>query len=302
LKYLFFTLALFLAGFPLSEPVAKTWLFGAAACPKWKAIPDKPALSQRMSAACEKDIRLFVSGFQSLYKVPESNIITLLNEEATGDKVRKSLAALAARIKAEDRVILYVNIHGGKLDTLYHGYPAKDEVFAWYTEKRPVDPVKAVQDGRWMSVRQLRDLVNDIVAKEIVVIIEACHAGEGLADFADNVHDGVGGRGEDWNGREAVIVSSGNDQIANFTKHGDEALFTKKMSQALKSGKGKSLLERFETARIDTHRTARKNCEAKNTHKELLEDWSNFKLLCTQMPTSYDPFGLLDDMHPDEDG
>lgn len=275
---------------------AETYLFGASACPPWKSIPDKPEKTAAMANACAKDLAAFVQAFQPLWDVPNRNVTQLLNADATGDGVANGLRALADRVSPEDRVVIYINVHGGVVDALYNGYSTRDEVYAWWTEKQPEDVARATSSGTWMTTRALRNLINGIVAKEIILIIDACHAAFGKEDFVNNVHNGIGGRGEDWNGREAVLFSAHANQIANFTPDNTRALFTDIFAKVLSAGDQATLSDAFEATRIKTHRQVRQNCAKDHTHKELVQGWSSYKLMCTQTPTSWDPFGLLDDI------
>lgn len=280
-----------------AQPVAaETWLFAAAACPPWKSIPDKPEISAKMAGACEVDVNLFVDGFKDTFDVADDHIITLIDADATGEKVAAAIADLASKAQPDDRVILYVNTHGGKVEAMYKGYSVQDEIFAWYTEEKPQDFSKATEDGRWMTTRAFRDSVNAIMSNEIVTVIEACHADASLNDFINNVHDGIGGRGPDWPGREAVIFSAHEEQIANFTPDGTAAIFTKVWSDQMLSTPSDTLFDSFEAARLSTHRAVRENCADGESHEELVKDWINYRDLCTQMPTAWDPFGLLDDI------
>jgi len=289
-------LALALQAF-ISTPVsADTWVLAAAACPPWKDIPGKPELSARMESACETDVALFVDGFRATYNIADDHVTTLVNAEATTQNVTDAIAELAKNAAPDDRVFVYVNTHGGQVEAMYQGYEVEDEIFAWYTEEKPADFTKATEDGSWMSVRAFRDAVNAIIAHEIIVVIEACDASVSMGDFVDNVSDGVGGRGDNWPGREAIIFSAHAQQIANFTADGSAALFTQTWSNMLQNGRDDTLFDSFEAARLATHRTVRANCAEGETHAELLKDWKDYKVLCTQMPTSWDPFGLLDDM------
>ncbi len=274
----------------------ETWLFAAAACPPWKDVKGDPEQNARLNGACEKDIDLILSGMRAAFDLPDSRVVTLLNEQATGAGVSGAITALAARVKPEDRVIFYINIHGGRIEGLYKGYEVKDEVFAWYTEERPASSEAATASGAWMTARAFRDLINQVMAREIVTIIEACYADAALSDYIDNVHDGIGGRGEDWDGREAVIFSSYEEQVANFTPDETEALFTKIFSQTLAEPDNRTLFDAFEEARVETHRAVRENCARDHTLKELVQGWQSYRELCTQMPNAWDPFGLLDDI------
>ncbi len=283
--------------FLLAAPVAaETWLFAAAACPPWKDTKGDPEQNAKLNGACEKDIDLIVSGMRAAFDLPQERVITLLNEQATGTGVSAALADLARRAGPDDTVILYVNTHGGKIEGMYKGYEVEDEIFAWYTVERPADPEQATARGDWMAARAFRDLVDQVMAKEIVTIIEACHADAALGDYINNVRNGIGGRGDDWGGREAVIFSAFEEQIANFTPDETEAMFTKVFSQTLAEPDNRTLFDAFEEARVETHRAVRENCARDHTLKELVDGWKNYRSLCTQMPNAWDPFGLLDDM------
>lgn len=287
----------------LCAPAAgETWLFAAAACPPWKSIPDDPETTAKMARACEKDIELAVNGFRSGFEIADDHLITLVDKDATGDKVALALTRLAKEAQPDDRVILYINTHGGRIEALYKGYEVSDEIFAWYTEDRPESAEKATADGRWMTARAFRDLVNRIMAHEIVTVIEACHASAALDDYINNVHAGIGGRGDDWGGREAVIFSAFDKQIANFSPDGSVAAFTEILSQKLGEHDNRTLFDAFEEARVETHRSVRENCAGDHTLKELVDGWKSYRELCTQMPNSWDPFGLLDDIALDRPG
>lgn len=288
-----FATALVLSPLPA---MSETWLFAAAACPPWKEVPGDPETTQKMADACGKDLDLTVSGFQQSMGISDDRIIVLLNEQATGEGVSAALTQLAKEAAPDDRVILYINIHGGQAEALYKGYEVKDQVFAWYTPERPADPETATANGDWMSARTFRDLANKIMAHEIVTVIEACHAGAALDDYINNVHDGIGGRGDDWPGREAVIFSAFGSQIANFNPDGTMAIFTEKFSQTLGEHDNRTLFDAFEEARVETHRAVRDNCAGDHSLKDLVDGWSSYRELCTQMPNAWDPFGLLDDI------
>jgi len=277
-----------------SSLYAETYLFGAAACPPWKAIPNQPKLTTSMAAACEVDVNLFTDSFKEAMQVKPENITTLLNEKATFQGVTAGMTALAEKAKADDRVVIYVNMHGGKVEALYEDYPVQDEVFAWYTKEKPADDKAAV--GKWMSVKTFRDLTNKIMAKEIIVIIEACHSGGGLHDFQDNYGNGLGHRGKDWPGREAVIFSSHEDQVANFTTDGTQALFTSIFTDVLNRKSTRILGDAYRQARLQTHNTIRATCAKEAPHAALIRDMARYRKFCTQMPTSWDPFGLLEDV------
>ncbi len=275
---------------------AENWLLAAAACPPWKEVKDDPEATLAMAGACRTDADLMVAGLSARFSFGTDRIISLIDEQAITSNVTAAMRQLAQDVDSDDRVFFYINTHGGALDSTYKGHPVKDEVLAFYTETEPQDFTQATANGDWMTVRDFRDLMNQILGEEVILILEACHADFALEDFMANVHHGIGGRGEDWPGREAVIFSSHAEQVANFLPDKSAAVFTSSFADSLKSGQHDTLFESFEAARLHTHRQIRESCAEDTSRKALLQDWSTYKLICTQMPTAWDPFGLLDDI------
>jgi hypothetical protein len=65
---------------------------------------------------------------------------------------------------------------------------------------------------RWATEEELRGMIGAVGAKEIVITIDSCRSGVAVPDILKK-H----GRYEDWQGREAVMVSSNAKQFSYFT-------------------------------------------------------------------------------------
>lgn len=291
--------ALLLSALPLkAEKIDKTWFFAAAACPPWKTVPGDKKATATMAAACAEDVRMIGTALAERFEIPPEQQITLVDADATTQSVTDGLHKLARQVGEKDRVVLYFNTHGGVIDARYRGYNVKDEALVWYTETEPADFSQAVSSGQWMTARTLRDILNQIRALEIVVIIEACNSGFAQVDFAGNISQsrGDGGRGLDWPGREAIIFSASGDQAANFVPDHSAAQFTSHLAQSLTDSSFPTLFDAYEHARLETHRAVRANCSDGHAHSDLLKDWVGYRLICTQMPIEWDPFGLLEEI------
>jgi hypothetical protein len=274
-------------------PARTTHLFAVGACPPWKTAPGDPALTAKWAAGCRNDIQSLTDGLRRSLSLDDANITALIDEKATYDAVVTGLTELAKKTQPTDRIVIYLNTHGGEIDASYKGYGVTDEVFAFYSEKEPANFSQAAIKGPWMTARALRDRIDAIPAEEIVIILESCHSGASYKDFRYD----LGGRYKPgWKGREAIIYSSGADQVANFVETQDGALFTKTFADILVAQGEKTLGDAFQKARVETHRNIRKRCLTGPYASKMEINHSDYLTYCTQQPDAFDPYGLLDDI------
>ncbi|WP_295557853.1 caspase family protein [uncultured Hyphomicrobium sp.] len=271
-----------------------THLLAMGACPPWKVIEGDPDATRQMAESCKNDVNAIVSAVKTSLAVDPANITIRLDPDATSKGVREALQTLDKRAKREDRVVIYFNFHGGNVDANYNGYDIEDEILAMYTAKEPEDFKHATMSGDWMTMKSVRDLVNEIDAEEIVLIFEVCEVSSGLKNFRYNF---ARRQQRDWVGREAVIFTSRGDQAATFNEEGSLALFTELFSKGLESAKSGNLRDVFEQAAIDTHRSRRATCMKDENLATLYDNRFVYLDACTQLPSAYDPYGLLDDIH-----
>ena len=270
-----------------------THLFAVGVCPPWKTAPGDPDLTAKWAASCRNDMQVLTDALRQSLSVNDANITALIDDKGTYDAVVASLAQLAKKAQPADRVVIYLNTHGGEIDASYKGYGVTDEVFAFYSEKEPENFSQAVIKGPWMTARALRDRIDAIAAEEIVIIIESCHSAASYKDFRYD----LGGRYKrGWKGREAIIYSAGADQIANFVESNDGALFTKTFAEILAAQGEKTLGDALQKARVETHRNIRKRCLTGPYASKMQINHSDYLTFCTQQPDAFDPYGLLDDI------
>jgi hypothetical protein len=274
-------------------PARTTHLFAVGVCPPWKTAPGDPALTAKWAASCRNDIQGVTDSLRRALSLDDANVTALIDEKATYETVVAGLTELAKKTQPTDRIVIYLNTHGGEIDASYRGYGVTDEVFALYSEKEPANFSQAVVNGPWMTARALRDRIDAIPAEEIVIILESCHSGASFKDFRYD----LGGRYKPgWKGREAVIYSSGADQVANFVETQDGALFTKTFAEVLAAQGEKTLADALQKARAETHRDIRKRCLAGPYAGQTEIIRSDYLTYCTQQPDAFDPYGLLDDI------
>jgi len=280
-------------GVATSAAAKQTHLLAMAACPPWKVIENDPKLTKLMAEACEKDVATIVPALRKSFAVPEENVMTRLNEQADAPGVWKAMQELAGKAKREDRVIIYINMHGGAMDAKYRGYDVKSEILLTYTANEPRDfSADSIADV-WMTTKELRDLINEIDAEEIILILEVCESGASLIDFRYN----LGRRYKnDWNGREAIIFSSGAYQAATFNEEGTVALFTETFARNLQEASSGNIRDIFENAALETHRSRRMTCMQDDNLEEFFDNRAVYLDGCTQLPSVFDPYGLLDDI------
>lgn len=271
-----------------------THLLAMAACPDWKVIPDDPKTTQLMAESCQKDIDTIVPALSKAMSIDRANVTTRLNAEADHRGVTAAIIELARRAKSDDRVVIYLNFHGGDLGGVdYDGYEIQDEVLALYTSTEPDDFGRATSDGTWMTMKHMRNLINEVQAKEVIVIFEVCESSAGLHDFR---YDLARRYKNNWKGRQAVIFSSRGDQAATFNEDGTVALFTDIFSDHLNKTSAGNIRDVFENSAMETNRSRRATCMKEDNLDTLYDDRATYLDGCTQMPLVYDPYGLLDDI------
>lgn len=286
-------LSVLACGVSTGAAAQQTHLLAMAACPPWKVIEDDPKLTKLMEEACEKDVSTIVPALRKSFAIPEENVTTRLNEEADAPGVWKAMQELADKAKREDRVIIYINMHGGAMDAKYRGYDVKSEILLTYTATEPKDfSADSIADV-WMTTKELRDLINEIDAEEIILILEVCESGASLKDFRYNMARRYQ---NEWRGREAIIFSSGAYQAATFNDAGTIALFTETFARNLSDTASGNIRDIFENAALETHRSRRSTCMQDDNLAEFFDDRAVYLEGCTQLPSVFDPYGLLDDI------
>jgi|GEM_PF-2171659 len=254
-------------------------------CPPWKE-GSSPAITAAMRTACGNAIDALVPAMRDRLGVDPANVTRLLDDQASYAAVASTLTDLAGTLDQNDRLYVYINLHGGVLPGIYRGYQVEDEALALWTEEEP-DFSTAIESRAFMFVRELRDLVMAIPTGQTVIILDACESGAGFRDFRYEP-----GSLADRLEHTAIIFSAQFDQAANFTPDDAMALFTREFVESLEVTAGQSLANAVGVAARATHGEVRLNC--RNFGPEVFNDQATYLDICTQLPLVFDPYGVLD--------
>lgn len=135
-----------------------------AAYPKVRPLP----------AAVIQDAREITSVLTSpeLCGYLANNVTQLLDNEATLDGIRRELAALASRTRAQDTVVIYFSGHGARLGSR----SSEASVLI------PFDCSPSDATATTLSETELSTALAAIPAERLVVLIDACHSA-GVSSF-----------------------------------------------------------------------------------------------------------------------
>ncbi len=203
---------------------------------------------------CVNDVDLIREILIGKYDVPESNIATLKNEQATRANIIDGIRRhLVERVSAGDVAILHYSGHGSQSRDQEGG----DEVDGW-------DETIVAHDSRTEGVFDLTDdeingLLGELTArtKNVTFILDSCHSGAAAragnrvrmvdpdprappaqADFAVSSRDGEGDADFRQNGADYVLISGclatelSNESQFDGRRHGAMTWF---LGEALKA-------------------------------------------------------------------
>lgn len=258
-----------------------------SACPPWKTKLLEKDLKD-VGSACRNDVEIFTSSLRDALDIPPENIFTLVDQDATYEGLQTGLKEFADKVPKGSRVIMLLNTHGELTNINSEDEPEKDEVLVLWTEDKPFTMLSALALKQWITASELRSMIDNVKADEIVIAIDACHSGAALPNILLN-H----GRNKGWQGREAVMASSTAEQYSHFTMSGSHGLFTRKLSKSI--AHESTLQDAFNKASAET--TAYINTDAyQKKCSELL--WKNFhsREKCEQTPIINDPSDLLSEI------
>lgn len=275
---------------------ADNYVLGVASCPPWKNGDDIEA-NERLLNMCPRDIAQMVNALEQRFDVKEENVVTLMQEDATPENMYRALFELEKSMTAGDTLFFFQMTHGGIIPYNYKGYNVSGEIFAYYSEEKPENFGTAVQDGYWISARDLRDAIYELgnsTDANIVAIVEACHSEAAGHEIVHNPLLNL-----DGNDRVSFIFSADADQAATFNDDSTGARFTEEFVSALVSADtGTSLDAVFSVAREKTHRGALNACMSRDPEdlKDLHGHPQAYFENCTQEPAFVDPRGLMLDL------
>jgi hypothetical protein len=206
----------------------------------------------------------------------------LVNEGASASALKLKAMELAQQLGPEDRLIIYANLPLSPPETKSPDEAAGYVLQLWAAHK-PHSAVEAIADGTWMSASAFAALVHAIPAGEVILVIDT-----------NNSHaldlDLLAGHSVDQKDRpEALVISSGPGQVANYSADRTISLFAKHLALALGEKEG-SLQEVMAAAVNGTRQAAIPICA------DLMEKRDPSQagpIDCAQVPEIHDPEALL---------
>lgn len=242
-------------------------------CPPWKA---------QSVEVCRNSLDKVMSSLAPRLDAGPGNRHLLVNEGASAAALKLKATELSNQLTRQDRLIIYVNLPLGLAESA-EADDAKSYVLELWTEQEPETPLQAVGDGTFMSASAFAALVHTIPAGEVILVLDTNNP------HAINI-DLLAGHSVDHKDRpEALVISSGPGQAANYSADRTISLFAKHLSIALGDTDG-SLLDVMTAAVGGTRQAAIPICaDLKGT----LAQGDISAPDCAQVPEIHDPESLL---------
>ena len=271
------------AGFlmvPLCGPLAadegvslKNHILGLGTCPPW---------NPQSVEICRYSVDKVMTTLAPRLDVGPERQHMLVNEGASAAALKLKATELANKLGSKDRLIIYANLPLGVVDPTDSDGATTYALQLWANAK-PETTLQAIGDGTWMSASAFAALIHAIPAGEVIVILDTNNPQ--ALDLGLLEHHSV----DDKNRPEALVVSSGPGQAANYSADRTISLFAKHLAVALHSDEG-TLQDVMSTAVNGTRQAAIPICAELNEKRgETTEPQPD----CTQVPEIHDPDALL---------
>jgi hypothetical protein len=177
---------------------------------KDKTIPD--------IGAAPNDVKHLKSYLIDKAHFPESNVKTLLNEEATLEQISLELGRLANRAKENDVVVVYLSTHGappdhfGRVNLIAYD---TDYSGARQANRNPIEGGRA-KNKLWdtsLTWEKIQSFSKEIKSKRIVFIVDACYSGDLLTVMSGQM---PGDRGKFQEEEKQSVVNINLAEIASY--------------------------------------------------------------------------------------
>ncbi|MBT54040.1 MAG: hypothetical protein CMF72_11680 [Mameliella sp.] len=246
-------------------------ILAIGACPAWAGVPP---------AVCETAVTEVTAALSARYAVPDTQVHTLLNAQATVTGFRDFLHALPP-FAADDRVFLYIVMHngGGHQD---RAASAKDDILVFWSDTDPSVIEFAVAEGKWLRASDFGDEIGQLGMGTLVAFLEACQSGAlGLEILHETTPKTA---------HVTTIASAQAGQYANLTLDYKQPLFSSLLVAALNGPKQQPLSDLLTTVSGQVTDTSGPICAA---HKVKPSAPGGFTPDCRQTPVIRDPQAVL---------
>lgn len=254
--------------------VSQNTILAIGNCPPWNA---------QSVEVCKNSLDKVMSSLAPRLDAGPDNRHLLVNEGASAAALKLKATELANKLTAEDRLIIYANLPLSLAETADPDDP-KGYVLELWAEQKPETTLEAISDGTFMSASAFAALIHTLPAAEVILVLDT-----------NNPHaidiDLLSKHRVDHKDRpEALVISSGPGQAANYSADRTISLFAKHLAIALNETDG-SLLDVVAVAASGTRQAAIPICaELKGT----LAQGEGEDTDCAQVPEIHDPDALLE--------
>ncbi|MEM5584278.1 hypothetical protein WNZ15_17575 [Roseibium sp. AS2] len=255
------------------QPSSQNHVLAIGICPPWHT---------QSVEVCRHSLEKVMTSLAPRLDADPANRHVLVNEGASAHALKLKATELANTLGPRDRLVIYANLPLGLTDSASADSASSYALELW-AEAKPETTVQAISDGTWMSASAFAALVHAIPAGEVVLVLDTNnpHAVDiGLLESHSVDHK---------DRPEALVISSGPGQAANYSADRTISLFAKHFSIALEETDG-SLLDVMTVAAGGTRQAAIPICaDLKGT----LALSSGPQTECAQVPEIHDPETLL---------
>lgn len=242
---------------------------------------------------CRNTSEMVAWSLMQALSVPSENVVSLVNDDATGEIVLKRLTAYAQELDESETLIVYLNAHGARYaDWLKANVPSpeirkmvsgslpSDSYTLQFWSESPVGlPPVALANQTLVPFDDVMAMLGAIPAR-VALILDSCYAE--LASISDRPEN-----------LELLVVASGDDQVANVTRDGRASLFGYALAEALSGTDSATLGGALSAATERTVEMAREACGSMKVSRDV------FAMILPDEPLPSDAEGDRDIALPD---
>ena len=169
-------------------PQGDIYLLAVGACPPYRH--DIPL------SVCTSAVDAIADGLKDALGISADRITKLTDASASGWSVLKAIDVLAKESGPNDRLIFYMNGHGGTFsEWAQFAYEPgdireidgtvdkpQDFILAFWTPEEPAIPALTVAENRWLSVGTLVEALEQFSGR-IGLILDSCSSNKAFAQF-----------------------------------------------------------------------------------------------------------------------
>lgn len=208
----------------------KTHLLAIGVCPPYREhIPVE---------VCSNGVKAIVDEMPHALGIAEENVTSLTDEQTTGRNVLATIDKLSEEVADNDRLILYLILHGDAFYQWAESYRPDDvvrsineayfeptqDIMVFWTKDEPSVPALALAQKDWMTVAEFGAALEKIPGK-IALILDSCSSGLFFSSFHEHA------KGEPK--IDFVLTSAGAEQASNFDEGITIPLFASQLRDSL---------------------------------------------------------------------